>query len=183
MYPRPQILLGILAVALLFLGKITPAVADGVRVERRVSLGELVKTSDAIFTAIIEASQPRWAEREAYGEKHRYVESHSFRVKVTGWLKGERKLPANVALWVGLRGDPPPGKWLLVPEEFDTTFSPHNAKPGDAIIVFAEDSHLGSWGSFQVDGKAILRPRAVDRGDRLPAVRRAMDKKERKGLL
>ena len=64
--------------------------ADGISVKKQLSLAELVKTSDAIFTATLLENDARWGSVEVRGENQRFVQEYHFRFKVTGWLKGKR---------------------------------------------------------------------------------------------
>jgi hypothetical protein len=148
--------------------------ADGISIEKTVTLDELVQTSDAIFTATLLESDAQWAEREAYGRKQRYVEHFRFRIKITGWLKGTAKTPDQGALWLGYRGDPMPGKWMIVHEHYDTAFDAHAAKPGNKVVVFASSRDIGSWKTHMEDGRAVLHTRAVDTEARLAAVQAAL---------
>lgn len=111
----------------------TGAHADGVRVKNEIDLRQLVAKSEVIVTATIEKARPKWASREAYSQSHEYVASFHFQVRIDKWLKGQRQeLPA----WISHRGDPIPGKWMLIEEAYASQFSPHDAKPGQRVILF-----------------------------------------------
>lgn len=146
------------------------ALADGVKVKRSIDLKELVATSQVIFTATIQEASPKWETREAYGQSQRYASSFHFRLRIDAWLKGRRhELPA----WFSLRGDPPPGKWLLVQEAYDPRFLPHDAKPGQRVIVFlakGDDGVLVESG----DGRPELRAREIEDIALLPKVHKAL---------
>jgi hypothetical protein len=139
--------------------------ADGVSVKKWIELKELVAKSDVIVTATILECRPEHAKREAYGESHEYVASFHFKVRVDAWLKGPRRdLPA----WLSYRGDPLPGKWMLVEEGYRSSFSPHGAKPGQRVIAFLT-------GEATVDGDEV-HARELDDIARLADVQKALGK-------
>ncbi len=119
--------------------------ADGVRVQKWIELKELVATSHEIVTATILECKPELAKREAYGELREYVASFHFRVRIDGWLKGERR---DLPSWLSYQGDPLPGKWMLVQEGYRSGFSPRGAKPGQRVIAFLS-------GQSNVDGTEV----------------------------
>jgi hypothetical protein len=124
---------------------VNPAWADGVHVKSTLDLPELVKKSAVIVTATIETAKANWTSRVAYGQDHKYVSHFEFRMKVDGWVKGTPFPGADKPIVIGYRGDPPPGKWALVEEEYRTQFSPHGAKVGDRVIVFVEEHGAQQW--------------------------------------
>lgn len=155
-----------LAVAVLAICSLSAgARADGVRVKKWIELKELVATSDAIVTATILECKPERAKREAYGESHEYVASFHFKVRVDGWLKGARR---DLPSWLSYRGDPLPGKWMLVEEGYKSSFSPHSAKPGQRVIAFLT-------GQSNVDGTEV-HAREIDDIARLADVQKALAK-------
>lgn len=139
--------------------------ADGVRVKKWIELKELVAKSDVIVTATILECKPERAKREAYGELHEYVASFHFKVRIDAWLKGARREPPT---WLSYRGDPPPGKWMLVEQGYRSSFSPHGAKPGQRVIAFLT-------GQSTVDGSEV-HAGEVDDIARLAAVQKALVK-------
>jgi hypothetical protein len=151
-----------------------PARADGISVEKTVTLDELVQTSEAIFTATLLERDVQWASRAPYGKQQRYVVHFRFRIQIGEWLKGTAKPPAQGALWLGYRGDPIPGRWMIVREYYATAFAPLAAKPGSKVVIFAKARDIDSWGNHREQGRAVLHARAVDTADRLPAVRAAL---------
>jgi hypothetical protein len=94
--------------------------ADGISVKKQLSLAELVKTSDAIFTATLLENDARWGSVEVRGENQRFVQEYHFRFKVTGWLKGKRVVPEKGAPWLSLPGEYVPGTWTVVEERLLT---------------------------------------------------------------
>jgi hypothetical protein len=156
--------------------------ADGISIEKEVALDELVQTSAAIFTATLLATKAQWAEREAYGTKQRYVQHYRFRIKITGWLKGAAKTPAEGALWLHYRGDPIPGKWMIVKEYYDSAFEPGTAKPGTTVVVFASGTDIDGWGTHVEMGRAVLHTRAIDTEARLDAVKAALARSSARSL-
>jgi hypothetical protein len=144
--------------------------ADGVSVKKWIELKELVATSDVIVTATILECKPERAKREAYGESHEYVASFHFKVRIDAWLKGSRPEPPS---WLSYRGDPPPGKWMLVEQGYRSSFSPHGAKPGQRLIAFLT-------GQSTVAGDE-LHAREIDDIARLADVQKALGKAPAKG--
>lgn len=139
--------------------------ADGVSVKKWIELKELVAKSDAIVTATILECKPKHARREAYGESHEYVASFHFKVRIDAWLKGSRR---DLPPWLSYRGDPLPGKWMLVEEGYRSSFSPHGAKPGQRVIAFLT-------GQATADGDEVYA-REIDDIARLTDVQKALAK-------
>ena len=137
-------------------------------------MDELAQTSDAIFTATFVISEAQWAARTAYGHRQRYVEHYRFRVRITGWLKETPKLPAKGKLWIGYRGDPIPGKWMIVEELYETSFQPREAKPGDKIVVFASSREIEGWDAHAKGRRAEIQARAIDTEACLAGVKAAL---------
>jgi hypothetical protein len=160
--------------------------ADGVSARKRISLDELAATSEVVFSAVILEAQPRWESRMAYGEEQRYVAEYRFQIRVDGWLKGGPPDPAEAqgclgnattACWISLGGDPPPGKWLVVEEQYLSAFSRGSAKPHDRILVFASAHGTRQWLAERAGQKtATLHPREVESATRLRAVVAALAK-------
>lgn len=141
------------------------AAADGVRVRKWIALKDLVATSNSIITATILECKPELAKREAYGELREYVATFRFRVRVDGWLKGER---GDLPSWLTYRGDPLPGKWMLVEEGYKSGFSPRGAEPGQRVIAFLS-------GQSNVDGTEV-HAREIEDIARLTEVQKTLAK-------
>jgi hypothetical protein len=151
--------------------------ADGVSASKRISLDELAATSEVVFSAVILEAQPRWESRMAYGEEQRYVAEYRFQIRIERWLKGGPPDSAKPAGWISLRGDPPPGKWLVVDEQYLSAFSPGSAKPQDRILVFASAHGTRQWLAEMANQEsATLQPREVESATRLRAVVAALAK-------
>jgi hypothetical protein len=145
--------------------------ADGVSASRRISLDELAATSEVVFSAVILEAQPRWESRLAYGEEQRYVAEYRFQIRIERWLKGGPPDNAMPAGWISLRGDPPPGKWLVVEEQYLSAFSSGSAKPQDRILVFASANGTRPWlAAMATEESATLHPREVESATRIRAV-------------
>jgi len=151
-----------------------PARADGVSVKKKLSLDELAKTSDGIFTATLLEDDSRWGSVEVRGQNQRYVQEYRFRIKLTDWVKGKRAVPENGVPWLSLPADWIPGAWTVVEESYDSSFELGEAKPGDKVVVFCLAADLQGWGEQVRDGRAVLRARAVETEARLPAVKAAL---------
>ena len=151
-----------------------PACADGISVKKHLSLEELAKTSDAIFTATLLENDTRWGAIEVRGENQRFVQEYRFRIAITGWLKGKRAVPAKGVPWLSLPGDYVPGVWTVVEERYDASFDLVKAKAGDKVVVFCSASELQGWGERVQDGRAVVWVRAVETEARLPAVKAAL---------
>jgi hypothetical protein len=146
--------------------------ADGVRIDRVVGVGELARTSDVVFVATINDSRPEWAEREVSGQKVRYVQHYTFQIKPTDWLKGGAGGGKGM-LWLGVRGDPVPGKWEIRHEDYDVTFDPSAAKKGDSVVVFVTRESWQGWVD-SAEVVPVVHARACEKADHLAAIRKAL---------
>ena len=143
-------------------------------VKKKLTLVELARTSNAIFTATVIESDTQWDSIEANGVRQRFVQEYRFRIKVTGWLKGKPTTPDKGMPWLIYPGDPIPGAWTIVNEHFDSSLELQAAKPGDKVVVFALASDVQGWGTPPQDGRAVLHARAIEAEARLPAVKAAL---------
>lgn len=115
--------------------------ADGMSVEKWLTLKDVVKKSSSIFTAKIIDIDHEYRKREAYGEVRRYVTKYRFKVKIEKVLKGDGELKLLLKkqdniVWIERYGDYVPGKWVVVSEMYRQSFFLEGGKKGMSFIVY-----------------------------------------------
>lgn len=116
--------------------------ADGYRVRKWLTPEEITAGSPYIFTAVILKTDHVFAEREAYGRKHRYVVRYRLLARIEKVLKGDAQLWRAMGkepgpVWLEQYGHSVPGKWVLVDELYRNGIAPGQLTGGMRCLVYA----------------------------------------------
>ena len=109
--------------------------ADGTSCQSRVDLAGLVEQSRSILLVEVLAAEHQYAEREAYGEKHRYLAEYRFQAKVVRAVRGKAP-PAGERISVRMRGGAIPGRWVVVRVCYPRKVGLEKVAPGTQLLAF-----------------------------------------------
>src|SRR5512138_3710387 len=85
---------------------------DGISCRSRVDLRGLAEGAQTILVVEVLAADHRYEEREAYGEKVRYLQEYRFEARTIRLVRGEASGLGD-RFSVRMRGGAMPGKWVV----------------------------------------------------------------------
>lgn len=157
---------------------VATALADGTRVRSWITTEQLVDRSAQILVCEVERVDHDWRTVRAYGRDRRYVARYQVQVKIIEVLRGDQTL-RNKRIWLQRHGQARPGKWVLVEQGYNSTFSLLAPKRGSRFIAYARTKGVLSIVKTKQGERDQLPVSEVDDVARLNRVRARVTKHPR----